>query len=264
MEFCRRLTLEGWHHLQDAQALGKGVFVMSAHLGCWEAAAQTVALYGGSMDVVGRPMDNPYLDRDLTRLRTRFGNRVLDKRGAARGIIKALRRGGAVGILIDQRSPDYQDGVEVPFFGQPSRTSSVLARISLRTGAPVVPIFGYPEAGGTYRVVLRPPIPPPADSGAANGVQEASELDRVRRANGALHGLCGKRDPRPPGALDVAPQAVAKVCLNAVFRGRRSKQESLRGAQSGRERRSPPKGAGGDFPMGLPCNTARGIAALRG
>ncbi len=160
VEFCRRLTLEGWHHLQNAQALGKGVFVMSAHLGCWEAAAQPIGLYGGSMDVVGRPMDNPYLDRALTRLRTRFGNRVLDKRGAARGMMKALRKGGAVGILIDQRSPDHQDAVDVPFFGQPSRTSSVLARLSLRTGAPVVPIFGYPEPGGSYRVILRPPIEP--------------------------------------------------------------------------------------------------------
>ncbi|MCH9648526.1 MAG: lysophospholipid acyltransferase family protein [Deltaproteobacteria bacterium] len=181
VEFCHRLTLEGWRHFQEAQALGKGVFVMSAHLGCWEAAAQPIGLYGGSMDVVGRPMDNPFLDRALTRLRTRFGNRVLDKRGAARGMMKALRKGGAVGILIDQRSPDHQDAVEVPFFGQPSRTSSVLARLSLRTGAPVVPIFGYPEPGGRYRVVLRPAIGPQAKKAQSEVSLDDQILDLTGR-----------------------------------------------------------------------------------
>ncbi len=159
-QFCQRLTLEGWEHLRRAQALEKGLFIMSAHLGCWEAAAQPMGLYGGTMDVIGRPMDNPFLDRDLTRLRSRFGNRLLDKRGAARSMIKILRQKGALGILIDQRSPS-PDAVDVPFFGRPSRTSSVLARLSLRTGAPVVPVFGYPRPGGCYHVVFRPAIEPP-------------------------------------------------------------------------------------------------------
>ena len=164
VEFCRRLTLEGLENLQQGEELGKGVFVMSAHLGCWEAAALPVGLYQGPMDVVGRPLDNPYLDRELVALRTRFGNRVLDKRGAARGMMKVLRKQGRVGILIDQRSP-RGDGIDVPFFGQPSRTTSVLARMSLRTGAPVVPIFGFPEPKGRYRVVLRPAIPPASEDG---------------------------------------------------------------------------------------------------
>ena len=52
-------------------------------------------------------------------------------------------------------------GIAVPFFGRPALTSPVLARLSLRTGAPVVPISAYPEPGGRYRVVVRPPILPP-------------------------------------------------------------------------------------------------------
>ena len=164
VEFCRRLTLQGFEHLQEAEAAGKGVFVMSAHLGCWEAAALPVGLYQGPMDVVGRPLDNPHLDRELSWLRTRFGNRSLDKRGAARSMMKVLRKGGRVGILIDQRAP-RGDGIDVPFFGQPSRTTTVLARMSLRTGAPVVPIFGFPEPKGCYRVILRAPIEPSREEG---------------------------------------------------------------------------------------------------
>jgi KDO2-lipid IV(A) lauroyltransferase len=160
-QICRRLTLEGWDHLDTAQQAGKGVFVLSAHLGCWEMAAQPVALYAGGMDVVGRPLDNPYLNRHLVQLRGRFGNGLIDKRGAARGMMKALRGGGKVGILIDQR-PRKGEGIEVPFFGRPTWTVDVLARLSLRTGTPVVPIFGRAEPGGRYRVALREPIFPPS------------------------------------------------------------------------------------------------------
>ncbi len=162
-ELCRRLTLEGWEHLDAAEGEsgdGRGSFIMSAHLGCWEIAAQPIALYAGGMEVVGRPMDNPYLDHYLKRLRGRFGNGGIDKRGAARGMLRTLRQGGRVGILIDQR-PRRGEGVEVPFFGQPTQAVDVLARLSLRTGAPVVPIFGHAEPGGRYRVVLREPIFPP-------------------------------------------------------------------------------------------------------
>lgn len=175
VEFCRRLTLEGFGNLQEAEAHGKGVFVMSAHLGCWEAAAHTVGLYQGPLDVVGRPLDNPYLDRDLVHMRTRFGNRVLDKRGAARGMLKVLKAGGRVGILIDQRSPDA-DAIQVPFFGRPARTTAALARMSLRTGAPVVPLFGYPEPEGRYRVVYRQAIHPPAGPEGARDPQIVSDL----------------------------------------------------------------------------------------
>lgn len=172
VEFCRRLELEGLEHLQTAEAHGKGVFVMSAHLGMWEAAAHPVGLYQGPMDVVGRPLDNPYLDRDLTHLRTRFGNRVIPKRGAARGMMRVLRQGGRVGILIDQRAQPG-DAVDVDFFGHPAWTSSVVARLALRTGAPVVPLFGYGQPGGRYRVVFREPIYPPAPGSFAEEETEA-------------------------------------------------------------------------------------------
>ncbi|MCB1056229.1 MAG: lysophospholipid acyltransferase family protein [Acidobacteria bacterium] len=172
VEFCRRLTLEGFEHLQAADAHGHGVFVMSAHLGMWEAAAHPVGLYQRPMDVVGRPLDNPYLDRDLTRLRTRFGNRVILKRGAARGMMRVLKRHGLVGILIDQRAQPG-DAIDVDFFGHPARTSSVVARLALRTGAPVVPLFGYGEPDGRYRVVFREPIYPPQTSAdTEEGVEE--------------------------------------------------------------------------------------------
>lgn len=173
-QLCRRLSFEGWEHLAAARRREGGFFVLSAHLGQWEIAAYVAGVYCGPLHVVGRPLDNPYLDRDLTALRSRFGNLGIPKRGAARGMLKALLAGGVVGILIDQRVR-AAEGIELPFFGHPSPTSPLLARLSLRTQAPVVPIFCYPEPGGRYHFVARPAIEPPA---GVEGEEAIAELSR--------------------------------------------------------------------------------------
>lgn len=162
VEICRHFTLEGWEHLEEAESRGKGIFILSAHLGLWELVPPVVGLYRGPMHIVVRPADNPYLDAELRALRERFGNHVIPKRGAARRMLEVLRDGGRVGILIDQRVQE-KEGITVPFFGHPALTSPVLAKLSLRTGAAVVPVAAYPEPGGRYRVVVRPAILPPQE-----------------------------------------------------------------------------------------------------
>jgi len=155
-----RLTVEGWKHLETAEAAGKGLLVLGAHLGVWEICAQVIAHDLGPMDVIVRPLDNPHLDAELIRERQRAGNRILAKRGAARAILKLFRGPAArVGILIDQRVQP-NEGIRLPFFGRPAWTSPLLARVSLRTGAPVVPIFCFPLPRGRYHFVAREPIWP--------------------------------------------------------------------------------------------------------
>lgn len=159
-ELCHRYTLEGWENLHAAEGRGKGIFILSAHVGFWEMVPPMIGLTRGRMDIVVRPADNPWLDRELRALRERFGNAVIPKRGAARRMIEVLRDQGRVGILIDQRVQP-REGIAVPFFGHMALTSPVLARLSLRTGAAVVPIAAYPLPGGRYRLVVRPAILPP-------------------------------------------------------------------------------------------------------
>ena len=176
VEICRHFTLEGWEHLEQAEALGRGVFILTAHIGFWELAPPVLGLYRGPLSIVVRPADNPWLDRELAALRGRFGNSTLPKHGAARKMLETVRRGGRVGILIDQRVM-VNEGIEVPFFGHPALTSPILARMSLRTGAPVVPVTIYPEPGGRYRLVARPAILPPVGAGD----EEAPVAELTRR-----------------------------------------------------------------------------------
>lgn len=159
-ECLERFEVEGVQHLEAAEAMGKGVLLLTGHLGNWEALAQYLALRGHGVSFVARPMDNPYMEEDFRQLRERFGNRSIPKRRAARGSLKVLRNQGSIGILMDQRVHP-REGKAYPFFGKPAYTTSMPARLSLKTGAPAVLIFGIPiDNWQRCRIVVHPPIVP--------------------------------------------------------------------------------------------------------
>ncbi len=160
VRLCERLSLEGWEHLADAEQRKKGTLIVTAHLGNWEIVGYALALYKGATHVVARPTRNRFMERDLVRFRERFGNRTIYKRGAARKMLAAIRNRERVAYVIDQRVHP-NEGIETPFLGQTSFTSPLLAILSLRSGAPVVPMFAYPEELERFRVVVYPPIEPP-------------------------------------------------------------------------------------------------------
>jgi KDO2-lipid IV(A) lauroyltransferase len=174
-DLCERFNLEGWENVEAAERPGKGFFVLSPHFGFWELVPPLIGAFHRKMNIVMRPADNPYLDRELRGLRERFGNGTLPKRGAARRMLETLRGGGIVGILIDQRV-QAKEGIEVSFFGRPALTTPVLARLSLRTGAPVLPVALVPEPHGRYRFIAHPPIVPQGDGEDATA--EVTELTR--------------------------------------------------------------------------------------
>ncbi len=176
-DLCERLSFEGWENIAAAEQPGKGFFVLSPHLGFWELVPPLIGLFHRRMSIVMRPADNPWLNRELKDLRERFGNGTLPKKGAARGMLETLRESGIVGILIDQRV-QAKEGIEVPFFGRPALTTPVLARLSLRTGAPVLPVALVPEPDGRYRFIAHPPIFPPGPADTAAGVDPTAELTR--------------------------------------------------------------------------------------
>ena len=177
VELCRRFSYQGWEHLDRAERGGRGVYLLGAHHGYWEISGRPIGLYRGVIHTVARPADNPYLDRELSRLRQRLGYAVIHKRGAARRMLQVVRAGGRVGILPDQRVQE-REGILVPFFGHPAMTTPVLARLSRRDGAPVVPVFAYPAPGGCYRLLILPAILPDA---AAGDDEEAAVAALTRR-----------------------------------------------------------------------------------
>jgi len=152
----RKVRIEGLEHVKAALGRGKGAFILSAHFGHWEVAALALSLEGHPQAMVHRPLDNPALEAALSARRTRFGNTLVSKHGALKGMLKALRSGGLVDILIDQKSADEVSHI-VPFLGIPTPTVASLAKLVRATGAAVVPLFARPDGTG-YRVELSPPL----------------------------------------------------------------------------------------------------------
>ena len=151
VEFCRMprytprntqgwIRTEGRENYLAAQARGKGVLVLTGHLGGWELSSFYHSLMGYPMGMVIRRLDNRPLDEYVNSIRCLHGNRVLHKDDFARGLLTAMRAGETVGILMDTNMTPPQ-GVFVKFFGITACTASGLARVALKTGAAVVPGF---------------------------------------------------------------------------------------------------------------------------
>ncbi|MBM3777825.1 MAG: lysophospholipid acyltransferase family protein [Acidimicrobiia bacterium] len=160
-ELLAHVESEGDERVREAYRQGRGVLLFSGHFGYWEIFAIAHALRVAPMSLVVRPLDNPQLDTMLEGIRSQTGNRLIPRQGGVRRILRELAANHAVGILIDQHLHG-PDAVHVQFFGRRAATTSALAALALRTGAPVIPVFALPLPGGRYRLVAEHPIEPPA------------------------------------------------------------------------------------------------------
>ncbi len=131
---------DGFENYERANQRGKGVLFLTAHLGGWEIGSFMHSLHGHPLRIVVRPLDNPYINRLVERVRTLHGNTTFGKQDFARGLLSAMKAGETVGLLMDTNMTPPQ-GVFVDFFGTPACTASGVARVALHTDAAVVPAF---------------------------------------------------------------------------------------------------------------------------
>src|SRR5579864_4527398 len=172
-EMLARFDFDGEERSRQAYAQGKGVLFVTGHFGFWELQAMVHALRAQPIAMLARALDNPGLNRLLEDIRQSTGNTVVYRRGTIRRVIRTLQAGGGVAILIDQHIMS-RDAIYVDFFERPAATTSAVAALALRTGAPVVPVFALPLPGGRYRLIYEHPVePPPPDS--ANAVREFTQ-----------------------------------------------------------------------------------------
>ena len=134
------VVYDGFENYRQAAEQGRGVLLLTGHVGAWELCAFAQGVYGHPLSFLVRPLDNPLLDRMISRYRELSGNRTIDKNNAVKPVLETIRRGKDVGMLIDVNTVADQ-GVFCDFFGIPACSTTGLAIFALRTGAPVVPGF---------------------------------------------------------------------------------------------------------------------------
>lgn len=163
--------VEGADALAAARAEGKGVLLVSGHLGNWELAGAFVAASGVPIEAVARGMENPLFDRYITRTRHDLGMTVIHDADAVRRVPRAMREGKAVAMLVDQGAVGLAS-TWVPFFGRYAKTPRGPAVFALRLGAPVVFATALRQPNGKYVMYYeRIPVQP-------TGEREA-DVDRI-------------------------------------------------------------------------------------
>ena len=151
----RAVTIVGWDHIPDALARGRGVLLVTGHLGNWDLPAAVLAGRGYVTNVIVETLEPPAWNDRVQAIREAVGLHAIPMETGAREIYAALRRNEVVAVVFDR--PLTDGGVEVEFFGERTRVPEGVARIALRTGAAVIGAVGI-RRGARFVSPVSPPF----------------------------------------------------------------------------------------------------------
>ncbi len=178
IESCIRV--HGWHNLKDALKKGKGVILVTAHLGSFDIAVQIFAVRSIKTTVLVEPLEPPSLLKFITALRESNGVAFVPAQsGVVKVLIQSLRRGEAVLLACDRDIAN--NGLKSDFFGEETAMPGDAVHLAMRTGAAVVPVFNLRRGDGRYDVYFEPALNIiPAGNGAVakNMEQIAHVMER--------------------------------------------------------------------------------------
>jgi KDO2-lipid IV(A) lauroyltransferase len=175
-----RVETRGLENLDDALAAGRRAILFGGHLGNWEIAALAAGQYGLDIAQIYRAANNPLIDRMIARMRGGNGELIAKGAVASRRAVAALRRGGHVSLLADQK---LNEGIAVPFFGRPAMTAPALALLALRFQCAVLPVRVERLKGARFRLTLYPPLELPR-----TGNRDADVAELMAAVNATLEG----------------------------------------------------------------------------
>ncbi|MEK6580642.1 MAG: lysophospholipid acyltransferase family protein [Bdellovibrionota bacterium] len=154
-KFCQVKGVENW---TAAKKLGKGVLLLSSHVGNWEVmSAIGTCYFGMDLLLVTKKVKPSWFHRLLENARLSYGVKGTYEPKTMRDIILQIKQGNAVGIVLDQYAGPPV-GVRVPFFDYPAGTTTALAALAKRTGAPVLPVLIYRDESGAWVGEIEPPL----------------------------------------------------------------------------------------------------------
>ena len=133
---AQMVSFENAEALHEALAKGRGAILVTAHFGNWELVGHAISKEFGSAWSIASPLRNPYIDRYLNGFREETGQRIIKREGALKAMLRVLRDGELMLMLVDQHA--HSGGIEVKFFGRNAWTLTAPAAIAVRTGCPVV------------------------------------------------------------------------------------------------------------------------------
>lgn len=178
-EVLDTVTVEGIEHLERALAKGKGVLLISGHIGNWERMGHWAAARGYPVSVVARDANDPEMNDLVLKLRETAGMKVISRGDAMQPIAERLKKNEMVGIMPDQNSEE----IFVPFFGHLCGTVKGPSVIARRYGAALIPVYYMRSGPNKYRLIIEPPLTPEEGYDKVEGLTRAinTSLERMIR-----------------------------------------------------------------------------------
>jgi len=150
------VTAERFEILQDALSAGNGAILLTGHFGNWELLGAWLAKHGVPLKVVGRTAYDPRLDKMIVDTRNQLGYTNIARGKGTREIVRSLRQGYAIALLVDQDTK--VDGRFVKFFGRPAHTATGPVVLAQKFNAPIVPVFIRLKSDLTYHIEFMEPL----------------------------------------------------------------------------------------------------------
>ncbi len=167
------------------------VIGVTGHFGNWEIMSAACGLHGAPLTAVAMPLKNRFVDRMLNRLRRTAGSQAVPRQGAVRALLKNLKNGRNIALVLDQNTLPREGGIFMPFLGLYAPVSNAAGLLWQRTGAPLLVTSCIADARGVYTARGSRLLPPPSGEGAeftpedvtALAVQEIEQVIRRYPSN---------------------------------------------------------------------------------
>lgn len=153
----KKVKVENENIIQDAIASNRKIILVTAHYGNWELVNTYNSAKYKPMTVVGRPMSNDLLNKELRATRSLNRSEMLDKDSAAKGLVKALKNDRMVALVVDQNTADNM-GILIDFFGKKARQTEAPAKLAQKFDALIVPVFVIKNDFCNYTMNFYDPI----------------------------------------------------------------------------------------------------------
>jgi len=149
--YKRFIEIKGFERVDALVSAGRPIIFVTAHIGNWELLGGVMSKLYPKFYSVARTMDNPFIDRLLNKNRVSVGMGVLKKHGSGRQLLEVLKKGGRIGILVDQNTPT--DNIFVDFLGIKASTPRAVPLLAMKTGAAIMPGYCYRKGSGLSFVI---------------------------------------------------------------------------------------------------------------
>jgi KDO2-lipid IV(A) lauroyltransferase len=155
-EVAERVKFEGVENLAEFQKMQQPFLLFTGHFANWDIALRRIDTLYPKFGVVYRKSNNPYIDKIINKTRSNRNINLIPKGPyGAKSLIKSIKSGHAIAMLVDQK---MNDGIEVPFFGRPAMTSHAIAKFAIQFNYPIIPCQIIRTFGSNFKVIIHPAL----------------------------------------------------------------------------------------------------------